>query len=231
MNHSSPHDLLRQALAVLQAALDDTPSAPGALAHIPELEALRAKFFGLRQSLSLAEKALREETDLRRRLDAVLRECQDRSQFLAITDSLTGLHNRRHFFVQADKEFSRCARYRRPLAVILVDVDRLRATARYGGEEFVILLPETDVEGAVVVAERIRASLEAEPVETDTGPAPVTASLGVSWFDGSAPPQGLAPLNTLIDQAEEALRESKDGGRNLVTVYAPREERFLPPPL
>lgn len=129
-------------------------------------------------------------------------------QKLAITDSLTGLYNRRGFFEMAQHEVDRARRFNRPLSVILVDLDefkgvndtyghalgdvvlrtlaeRLRAAVRdvdilgrYGGDEFIILLPETDPPTAGAVAERVRARL-AEPLDPEGAlPLPLTAATG-----------------------------------------------------
>jgi diguanylate cyclase (GGDEF)-like protein len=83
---------------------------------------------------------------------------------------------------------------------------------RYGGEEFVILLPETNLESARLVAERLRQSITKEPFITDAGPLRITVSIGVaeaSKWDA---------LNTLIERADAALYDAKRAGRNCVVV-------------
>ena len=131
-------------------------------------------------------------------------------QRLASLDDLTGLHNRRHFYSIAQIEFSRGRRYKRALAAMMLDIDHfkkfndtyghaigdqvlqvvaklckqsLRETdilGRYGGEEFVILLPETNLEVAKTVAERLRKSIDEALISTQKGDLRVTVSIGVA---------------------------------------------------
>ena len=171
---------------------------------------------------------------------------QDELQKLAITDSLTGLFNRRHFFEIAEKEFVKSVRYHRPLSVILFDIDLFKdindtyghiigdqtlvqigkllleterqtdIAARYGGEEFVILLTETDCADAKIVAERLRKLMEDFPIQSDKGDIHFSASFGVSGMGGNAPSE---TLDRLISQADQALYEAKRTGRNRVVCY------------
>jgi diguanylate cyclase (GGDEF)-like protein len=165
-------------------------------------------------------------------------------QRLATTDSLTGLHNRRSFFDMAQRLYDYARRYSRPLAVIMLDVDHfkqindsfghaigdqvLRSMAdiclstlrtvdvvgRYGGEEFVMLLPETDLADAGMVAERLQQQVIAEPVLTDRGALAITVSLGVSHIAATC-----HSLEQLIDRADQALYAAKQQGRNRVIRY------------
>jgi diguanylate cyclase (GGDEF)-like protein len=160
--------------------------------------------------LSKANEDLLKEIAVRKLTEAALRENEDAIKLLAITDSLTGLYNRRHFNKLADDEINRAIRYSRPLSVMMIDIDffkrvndtyghingdevlkaiaciakdKLRVTdmlARYGGEEFVVLLPETAGQDAVTVAERLRSQIESATVEGDNCHIKVTASFGVS---------------------------------------------------
>ncbi len=166
----------------------------------------------------------------------------DTVQQLAITDSLTGLFNRRHFFDQAEREFQRARRYRRPLCAIMLDIDHfkrvndtyghaagdqvLQALAarcrenlrdmdllgRYGGEEFVALLPENDLPGTRDAAERLRQHVAEMPIDTSRGPVAVTVSLGVAVCT-----ENCAELAALIAQADQALYVAKSAGRNQVS--------------
>lgn len=164
-------------------------------------------------------------------------------QLLMMTDSLTGAYNRRQLTGQLPSELSRAARYSRPLTLIMADVDhfkqindryghsvgdqviaglsqRLRAlirevdwVVRYGGEEFAIVLPETDLQKAVDVAERFRRDLEHTPISTTAGNLNVTVSFGVAEFSAAND-----NADSLLNRADQAMYESKRGGRNRVTA-------------
>jgi diguanylate cyclase (GGDEF)-like protein/PAS domain S-box-containing protein len=166
-------------------------------------------------------------------------------QRLAITDALTGLFNRRHFFATAQRELERARRHERPLSVIMLDLDHfkhvndtyghaagdqtLKAVAdycsshlrgtdvlgRYGGEEFVVLLPETTGPAACEAAERLRRGIEALAVPIAARTVKVTASLGVAALDPTHP-----TLDNLLDCADQALYEAKSAGRNEIRVWA-----------
>jgi diguanylate cyclase (GGDEF)-like protein len=159
--------------------------------------------------LAQANEELLKEIIVRKQAEAVLRENEEELRLLAISDSLTGLNNRRRFFELAEAEVGKALRYSRPLAVMMFDIDffkhvndtyghtggdvvlkmvaeatreTVRITdipARYGGEEFVVLLPETHTAAAITVAERLRSRIEATPVPAQQGPIGITASFGV----------------------------------------------------
>lgn len=167
---------------------------------------------------------------------------------LAQTDPLTGLANRRHFMAQAEEELSRTHRYGGPLSVLMVDIDHFKRVndtyghktgdlvlqrfadlsrhmlrdidtiGRIGGEEFAILLPETDGSRGREVAERLRSALaEAElPVEQGL-PLRFTASIGIASLAGPG-----VNIDTLLNQADQALYEAKHAGRNRVRAYEGR---------
>lgn len=167
---------------------------------------------------------------------------------LAQTDPLTGLANRRHFMAQAEEELSRTHRYGGPLSVLMVDIDHFKRVndtyghktgdlvlrkfadlsrhmlrdidtiGRIGGEEFAILLPETDGSRGREVAERLRSALaEAElPVEQGL-PLRFTVSIGIASLAGPG-----VNIDTLLNQADQALYEAKHAGRNRVRAYEGR---------
>jgi diguanylate cyclase (GGDEF)-like protein len=162
-------------------------------------------------------------------------------QQLAITDPLTGLHNRRHFFELAALELERMRRYERGLAALMLDIDHFKRVndayghtigdevlrevaarcrlalrgmdllARYGGEEFVALLPETDAPGTRAVAERLRRLVSDLPIETRRGPLRVTVSVGYALTR-----PGETDLPALLQRADHALYAAKAAGRDCV---------------
>jgi diguanylate cyclase (GGDEF)-like protein len=164
---------------------------------------------------------------------------------LSTTDGLTALANRRHLDQVLSDEFARAGRTKAPLSVIMFDVDHfkkfndthghdqgdrvLQAVARcfreclrkydtacrYGGEEFLAILPSTDLEGAVSVAERIRREVE-EMVVDDLK---VTISLGVA----SCPDRLITAPEMLVETADAALYRAKAAGRNRVVQAEPRQ--------
>lgn len=181
-------------------------------------------------------------------LERSLRLANEENLRLSITDALTGVFNRRHLMSQLGRELERAQRYQHPLSLMLCDVDHfkrindnyghqlgdevlvnfarslrhsLRDTdwmARYGGEEFVVVLPETDMAGAHLVAERCRSELAAQPLQTATIAVPITASFGVSgWEPGMNIDMA---LDRLIAAADSGVYASKSGGRNRVTVQS-----------
>ncbi|MHB8765825.1 MAG: sensor domain-containing diguanylate cyclase [Deferrisomatales bacterium] len=163
---------------------------------------------------------------------------------LAATDGLTGLANRRVFLDRLAAEAVRSRRYPGGLALILLDVDHFKKVndthghpagdevlrrvaqclrgfaretdlvARYGGEEFAALLPSTDLAGARILAERVRAGIEALAVTWDGKTIPVRASLGVSTLEGEKDTP-----EALVARADQALYAAKQGGRNRVTAF------------
>ena len=163
---------------------------------------------------------------------------------LAITDALTQLPNRRRFFDLARQELERAERYGHAVSVALLDVDHfkqindryghiagdhvLHAVAarcndnlrvndligRYGGEEIVMLLPETDAAGALLLSDRLREAIADPPVATELFSIAVTVSLGVA----TATPQERTSIEALIGAADEALYAAKRAGRNRVRV-------------
>jgi diguanylate cyclase (GGDEF)-like protein/PAS domain S-box-containing protein len=167
-----------------------------------------------------------------------------RMEQLATTDPLTGLFNRRHFFVLSNNEVERAVRYNKPIAAIMFDIDHFKLVndsyghsvgdvalqvvaricgetlrkldifGRYGGEEFVIVLPETGMGNAELVAERLRQTVEAEIIKVGQAEFTLTISLGVATLD-TAP----FTLDTLLNCADQALYKAKQAGRNQVKLY------------
>jgi len=161
---------------------------------------------------------------------------------LSKTDGLTRVANRRHVIELLHHELRQAHRYRRPLSVILVDLDHFKrindthghlmgdrvlvaavdalrrgvrdsdVVGRYGGEEFLLVLPNTDGEGAREVAERCRELVR----EARVGTVAITASLGVASY----PTANITRADDLIHRADEALYRAKERGRDRVILAA-----------
>ncbi len=191
------------------------------------------------------ERVLTQEALERQRAELSLANA--RLTELATTDGLTGLYNHRTFQERLSAEVLRRQRSGLPLSLLMLDVDLFKAyndryshpagdrvlahvaeqlrmnaratdtVARYGGEEFAVILPETDAASAMEAAERMRIAV----AETRWQSRPVTISIGVSCVD-----TGYMPAVKLIEQADQALYQSKARGRNRVTRYVPPQ---IPP--
>ena len=161
---------------------------------------------------------------------------------LSITDGLTKLHNHRYFQDHLVREIKRIKRTQAPLSMILLDIDDFKLLndthghaagdevlmslasimndsaresdliARYGGEEFVILMPNTDLAGAVHLAEKIRMAVESTRLIIGDGmkPIEITISLGVATFNGSR--------REFFAEADRALYQAKAAGKNCVII-------------
>lgn len=167
---------------------------------------------------------------------------------LATVDGLTGLVVRRHFQSKMEEEFRRARRYNKPLSYLMTDIDHFKKfndtyghqtgdavlrevakivrksvretdiAARYGGEEFCVILPETEPEGAVQFAERLRQSVEAATFIGAQGEElKVTISIGVS----SIPYTNPETADDMIKLADDSLYVCKKNGRNRVELAQP----------
>ena len=170
----------------------------------------------------------------------VLQSKRQEAEQLAARDPLTSLNNRRSFLDKAHTLLSIAQRRHRPISIILLDIDRFKTIndryghaagdevllsishilqasarngdliARWGGEEFLVLLPETDLAAAMVMAERLRFFIAETPLFWQGDKISFTASFGVSQY------QQQSNLNELISEADHYLYQSKDDGRNTV---------------
>lgn len=166
---------------------------------------------------------------------------------LAAFDELTGIYNRRSIDAALASGCQRAAEQRRPVTVLMLDLDRFKEVndlyghaagdavlrefarrlvatvrdtdivGRYGGEEFAVLLPSTNVDAGVAVAERIRAATAACPFEVNSGPLRVTVSIGASTHPGTED----TTCTVLLQQADHALYQAKQAGRNCVVLFRP----------
>jgi diguanylate cyclase (GGDEF)-like protein len=165
---------------------------------------------------------------------------------LATIDTMTGLCNRRHFLVLADAEWSRFQRYQRPLSMLMVDIDHFKQVndryghavgdeaiiavadactngkrqpdivGRLGGEEFAILLPETDLAQATIVADRLCTSIAEHDLVAHKVHFKVTASIGIAAASAS-----MSGLDVLMRAADQALYQAKAQGRNCTVQWSP----------
>lgn len=175
-----------------------------------------------------------------------LREVNRKLQQLSDTDQLTDISNRRSLERYLKHTFQRATIDGKSIAVLLIDVDHFKPVndthghqtgddclkviaeriqahsrwpadmvARYGGEEFCVVLPATDQQTAVLVADRIREGIASRPVPTRIGPLKLTISLGAY----AAVPTPADTCETFLERADQALYQSKQDGRNRVTLY------------
>ena len=178
-------------------------------------------------------------------LEQELRAANERLEHLASTDELTGVANRRAIEEALRRDLARADRDATPMSVILIDVDHfksvndtwghatgdavlsalgklmrqlLRASdvaGRWGGEEFLCILPNTDSQGATVVAERLRTTLPLNTVAGPRGPVQVTASFGVATVRG---PGCRSASEGIMRRADSALYSAKEQGRDRIVV-------------
>jgi diguanylate cyclase (GGDEF)-like protein len=169
---------------------------------------------------------------------------------LATTDELTGLANRGVLFERLPEEISRCHRYDQDLTLLLLDVDHFKQikdryghlagdevlrqaaatvetfaretdlVARFGGEEFAVLLPNTGEQGALTLAGRVRAGIEALQIEWQSTRIPVRVSVGVATLEHETD-----TARGLIAKADQALYTAKERGRNRVIAFSELRER------
>jgi diguanylate cyclase (GGDEF)-like protein/PAS domain S-box-containing protein len=196
--------------------------------------------------------------DLRRAKEALesanveLEQALEREKLLACTDGLTGLCNRRYFFELAAREFHAAIRHKRPLVILMFDMDdfkmvndtlghaagdtlleqaaqtavsQLRASdvvARYGGDEFIVMLPHATARQALPIAERIRAAVASLRVEGAKGAIAITLSMGIAELSHEPPDES---VDRVIQRADEALYAAKAQGRNRTVIFGADDAR------
>ncbi len=171
----------------------------------------------------------------------------------AHVDYLTGVSNRRHFMEQAEQEFGRAARYDTPLSLFMLDIDFFKRindsyghkagdavlkkladvcrktlrevdiVGRVGGEEFAIMLPETGLDEAVEIAERLREAIAVAdvPLDGDGVSLHFTVSIGVTALT-----QGASNIDALMNRADKAMYKAKESGRDKVCAQHENPTRF-----
>ena len=170
---------------------------------------------------------------------------EERLKHIADTDELTGLPNRRKFLRSATEALEAVKASRRSVSLVVLDLDRFKEVndrlghdagdetlrqvadqlsrglrpgdilARWGGEELVVLLPDTDQWGGVLLAERLRSRIEAYSIETTSASFSVTASFGVTQLLETDD-----DLRAALARADNALYDAKDAGRNSVRALS-----------
>ncbi|MBA3037668.1 MAG: GGDEF domain-containing protein [Desulfobacterium sp.] len=194
------------------------------------------------------EELLIKYKEAKNQADSVAKRLQvvnEKLKAVSIRDGLTGLYNHVYFQKHLDIELSRTIRYRKPISLMMLDLDYFKKindahghrigdivlkkisalilnqvrisdiTSRYGGEEFAIILPETELKDAAVLAERIRTSVEQNEIMTDSNTVKVTISIGVATY---IPASKILSKSELLDAADSALYASKHSGRNKLSM-------------
>lgn len=181
-------------------------------------------------------------------INKALSEKNRELEALSVTDGLTGLYNRSHMMETLANEAARARRHKHPFSVLMIDIDHFKEyndsfghlagdavlikmasiftksirsveyAARYGGEEFLIMLPESEANGAMEAAERIRSRVAAETFGGNHDQVRITVSIGVAGF----PEHGGTP-ESIIESADAALYEAKRAGRNRVVCASNRQ--------
>ncbi len=207
-----------------------------------EVGILTRTFKEMTRRLETSAAQMRDQNTELQRMNEILAQ-------LSITDGLTQLHNHRYFQEHLAIEVKRSIRNNQPLSLVLIDIDHFKMwndqlghaggdeilrriaeimqrltrgtdlLARYGGEEFALLLPATELDGSVQLAEKIRAAIAETEFFSDppSERKPVTVSIGVSAFQGDR--------RVFFDDADQALYRAKRGGRDCVMVAEVDEEK------
>jgi diguanylate cyclase (GGDEF)-like protein len=172
------------------------------------------------------------------------KKTEDELLRLAATDPLTGAFNRREFTALADQESQRANRYNHPLSIMMLDLDHFKKLndtyghaagdkalqrfttlccnalrtvdifGRWGGEEFVALLPETDAEGAAIIAERLRKIVAQSILVFNEQKIQFTTSIGIAQYRS-----GELTVEGPLSRADSAVYDAKKAGRNQISVY------------
>jgi diguanylate cyclase (GGDEF)-like protein len=192
------------------------------------------------------QQTLRQEQEELRRCLLELSIANQRAQEAALTDVLTGLYNRRHAMERLAQEWAEAERSHRPLSVLALDIDHFKSVndnhghdtgdvalrqfaeilrvfsrtpdvpCRFGGEEFLLIAPDTSLEGALNLAERIRLAVQDKPLVAAGVSLHLTVSIGVAEKSARH-----ANIDQLIKSADEALYHAKQNGRNRIEKALP----------
>jgi diguanylate cyclase (GGDEF)-like protein len=195
------------------------------------------------------EKQIANRTEKLEKALKNVEQLKDRYENLAMIDDLTGLFNRRYFFIQAEMAIANTIRYGQLLCVLVIDIDffkKLNDTyghqcgdqvlvhvaellkaqmrdsdilVRYGGEEFIVIFTNTDCQKGKIFAERIRETIETSVYDFKDNQLKTTVSIGVYCLDQAHAKQGVNNIDEIIHCADLALYEAKAVGRNQVVVF------------
>ncbi|OIO36714.1 MAG: hypothetical protein AUJ74_01315 [Candidatus Omnitrophica bacterium CG1_02_44_16] len=175
-----------------------------------------------------------------------LRALNDSLLDVSLRDVRTGVYNFRYLNERLSEEIKRCKRYLRPLSIIMIDIDYFKAindayghsygdvilkdftellkksvrdtdvVVRSGGEEFVVFLSETDAFGSVTVAQKIIKAVKDNLLGEDKKKVQLSISIGIASY----PESGITDVTSLMDASDQAMYQSKQKGRNSITVYS-----------
>ena len=208
----------------------------------PAFTALGFTYFSYRRI-----RDLEIEITKRKEAEEALRNSERKYKELSITDELTRLHNSRHFYDSLTIEMDRAHRYNHPLSILMLDIDNFKRyndryghlagnkvlvilgqvilenirrsdpAFRYGGEEFAVILPETNGDGALMVAERIREKFEVEALSPESNEIiHNTVSIGVTQYKPDE------DMESLIKRVDTAMYAAKRQGKNRV-IFSPHD--------
>lgn len=192
------------------------------------------------------QKTLQHAKEKTEKLAQELKDANKQLKEMAFRDGLTGLYNHRYFKDLMAQELNRSERYKKSLSFIILDLDHFKKindefghpvgdivlkkvskaiqnsiracdiAARYGGEEFIVVLPETQLEEAMIVAERLRKTVEGLPITANNRSINVTISVGLTSYIAA---QGKKEMSDIISEADNALYHAKNTGRNKISAH------------
>jgi len=200
--------------------------------------------------LNSMERQVRERTRQLEQTLADAEALKRRYAELSVVDELTGLHNRRFFFPEARAALARSMRYKKHFCLLLLDIDHFKQVndnfghrvgdevlckvaelfrqmvreadilVRFGGEEFIIALPDTGLEGAKLLAERMLEKVRGERWDIDGHAIATTVSVGISCLGDKDSGDSQVLLDRLVSEADQALYFGKHHGRDQCRSYA-----------
>lgn len=192
--------------------------------------------------IKITNAELREANKVIEMKNSQLKQVLEQLELTAKTDMLTGLYNRRHMIDEIEKEVAKFSRHNKNFSLLIADIDffkkvndsyghncgdyvlklvaetlrtsirKMDTVARWGGEEFLMLLPETGVDGAELLAERIRKNVEKQAIHYHDAVFPITITLGLAVFSSKD------KIDEVIKRADNALYDGKAKGRNCVCI-------------